>query len=65
VGILSSEEPICHTTRRLVRLAPEMVYAMHSSCIDGSMFLKYTDAISSKKSLHMAVKAIGTRVGNN
>ena len=27
-------------------LSPEMVYPMHGSCIDKSMFSKYTDALN-------------------
>jgi hypothetical protein len=49
VGIFGSEEPVRQTTRRLVKLAPEMVYPMHGSCFDGSMFPKYADAIFKNK----------------
>jgi flavorubredoxin len=45
VGIFANEEPVRRTTRRLVELHPEMVYPMHGSCIDKSMFSKYTDAL--------------------
>ncbi len=45
VGIFSSEEPVRQTTRRLVKLAPNMIYPMHGSCFDSSLFPKYTDAI--------------------
>ena len=44
-GIFASEEPVRRTTKRLMALSPEMVYPMHGSCIDRSMFSKYTDAI--------------------
>jgi len=44
-GIFASEEPVRRTTKRLMDLSPEMVYPMHGSCIDRSMFSKYTDAI--------------------
>jgi flavorubredoxin len=45
IGIFSSEKPVRQTTRRLVKLDPEIVYPMHGSCIDKSVFSKYTDAI--------------------
>jgi flavorubredoxin len=44
-GIFASEEPVRQTTKRLVNLSPNMVFPMHGSCIDGSAFPKYTDAI--------------------
>jgi flavorubredoxin len=44
-GIFGSEEPVRQTTKRLVNLSPKMVYPMHGSCIDSSIFPKYTDAI--------------------
>jgi flavorubredoxin len=46
VGIFSSEIPVRRTTKRLIDLSPEMVYPMHGSCIDKSMFPKYTDALN-------------------
>jgi flavorubredoxin len=45
VGIFANEGPVRKTTRHLVELHPEMVYPMHGSCIDKSMFSKYTDAL--------------------
>ena len=45
VGIFASEKPVRLTTERLVKLSPKMVFPMHGSCIDNSMFSKYTDAI--------------------
>ena len=45
VGIFASENPMRQTTKRLARLYPNMVFPMHGSCIDSSMFGKYTDAI--------------------
>jgi flavorubredoxin len=45
VGIFASEGPVRMTTERLVRLSPNMTFPMHGSCIDSSMFSKYTDAI--------------------
>jgi len=46
-GIFASEEPVRQTTRRLVNLYPKIIFPMHGSCIDGSTFPKYTDAIMS------------------
>ena len=45
VGIFASEKPVRETTRRLAGLQPKVVFPMHGSCIDSSMFGKYTDAI--------------------
>jgi flavorubredoxin len=45
VGIFASEAPVRRTTKRLIDLSPKMVFPMHGSCIDDSMFLKYTEAI--------------------
>ncbi len=45
VGIFASENPVRERTRRLAGLHPKMVFPMHGSCIDSSMFGKYTDAI--------------------
>ena len=44
-GIFASEEPVRHYTRRLMDLAPNMIYPMHGSCIENSTFPKYTEAI--------------------
>jgi flavorubredoxin len=44
-GIFASEEPVRQTTKRLVHMSPKMVYPMHGSCMDSSIFSKYTDAI--------------------
>jgi flavorubredoxin len=44
-GIFASEGPVRRTTKRLIDLSPTMVYPMHGSCIDNSMFSKYTDTI--------------------
>jgi flavorubredoxin len=44
-GIFASEEPVRRTTRRIIDLSPIMVYPMHGSCIDNSIFSRYTDAI--------------------
>ncbi|MDQ2684898.1 MAG: hypothetical protein M3Y25_03520 [Thermoproteota archaeon] len=45
VGIFATEAPVRQTTMRLAGLNPNMVYPMHGSCIDSSMFGKYIDAI--------------------
>ncbi|HKX82216.1 MAG TPA: FprA family A-type flavoprotein [Nitrososphaera sp.] len=45
IGIFASETPVRHTVKRLARLEPQMVFPMHGSCIDGSMFTKYADAL--------------------
>jgi flavorubredoxin len=45
IGIFGSEEPVRQTTRRIVKLEPKMVFPMHGSCLDSSMFSKYTDAV--------------------
>jgi hypothetical protein len=42
---LLSEKPVRDTTKRLVELSPHMIYSMHGSCIDKSLFSKYTEAI--------------------
>jgi flavorubredoxin len=44
-GIFASEEPVRQTTKRLLNMSPKMVYPMHGSCMDSSIFSKYTDAI--------------------
>ena len=49
VGIFASEEPVRRTTKRLINLSPKMVFPMHGSCIDNSMFSKYTEAIMNNK----------------
>jgi len=43
-GIFASEGPVRKTTERLVKLLPNMIFPMHGSCIDDSMFSKYTEA---------------------
>jgi flavorubredoxin len=48
-GIFASEEPVRQTTKRLVDLSPKIVFPMHGSCIDNSIFKKYTDAIMNNK----------------
>ncbi len=44
-GIFASEKPVRDTTKKLEDISPNMVYPMHGSCIDKSLFPKYTDAI--------------------
>jgi len=44
-GIFANEAPVRKTTERLQNLSPKMVFPMHGSCIDGSVFSKYTDTI--------------------
>jgi flavorubredoxin len=44
-GIFASEKPVRRTTKRILGLSPKMVYPMHGSCIEDSMFAKYADAI--------------------
>lgn len=44
-GIFAGEKPVRDTTKRLVELSPNMVYPMHGSCIDKSIFSKYAEAI--------------------
>jgi flavorubredoxin len=45
VGIFSSENPVRQTTGRLAKLDPDMIYPMHGSCFDRSMFPNYANAI--------------------
>ena len=47
-GIFANEKPVRNTTKRLVELSPNMVYPMHGSCIDKSLFSKYSEAIMKK-----------------
>jgi hypothetical protein len=44
-GIFASEEPVRQTSKRLENLSPKMIFPMHGSCIDGSVFSKYIEAI--------------------
>jgi flavorubredoxin len=43
-GIFGSEVPVRNTVNRLPKIPPKMVYPMHGSCIDSSMFSTYADA---------------------
>jgi hypothetical protein len=40
-GIFASEKPIRDITQRLVDLSPNIIYPMHGSNIDKSLFPKY------------------------
>ena len=44
-GIFVTEKPVRDTTKRLDELSPNMVYPMHGSCIEKSLFSNYTEAI--------------------
>ena len=48
-GIFASEGPVRQVAKRLLNLSPNMIFPMHGSCIDGSVFPKYTDAIMNNK----------------
>lgn len=55
LGIFGSEEPVRQTTKRLVKLEPKTIFPMHGSCIDSSMFSKYTDAIMNNEFAYSGV----------
>jgi hypothetical protein len=44
-GIFASEKPVRQTAARLEKLNPEMVFPMHGSCIEKTMFPKYVRAL--------------------
>jgi hypothetical protein len=44
-GIFANEDPVRRTAKRLANLKPTMIYPMHGSCIDKSMFSAYFNAI--------------------
>ncbi|HXG07684.1 MAG TPA: hypothetical protein VNI77_10215 [Nitrososphaera sp.] len=44
-GIFASEQPVRQAVLRLAKLNPQMVYPMHGSCFDGSLFPKYAEAL--------------------
>ena len=44
-GIFATEKLVRNITKRLENLSPIMVYPMHGSCIERSMFPKYTEAL--------------------
>jgi len=49
IGIFGSEEPVRQATIRIMKLEPKMIFPMHGSCLDCSIFSKYTNAILNKK----------------
>jgi flavorubredoxin len=44
-GIFASETPVRQTASKLAKMDPDMVFPMHGSCIERSMFSKYVDAL--------------------
>lgn len=44
-GIFAAEGPVRNTVKRLRKLNPAMVYPMHGSPFDGTLFPKYADAL--------------------
>jgi flavorubredoxin len=44
-GIFASEEPVRKAAKRLEKLNPKMVYPMHGSVIDSSVFPSYIGAL--------------------
>jgi flavorubredoxin len=49
VGIFASEEPVKRTVQKLVKLEPKMIFPMHGSAFDSSIFPKYVDALMNEK----------------
>ena len=49
VGIFASERLVRRTIERFVKLNPRMVYPMHGSCFDSSVFPKYSESILNKE----------------
>jgi flavorubredoxin len=45
VGIFASETPVRQTAQRVLKMAPKMTFPMHGSCMDGSLFTCYTEAL--------------------
>ncbi len=45
IGIFASEQPVRKLLKKLGRLKPEMIYPMHGSCFDSSLFGAYSDAL--------------------
>jgi len=45
VGIFASEKPVRQSVKRVSKLRPEMVFPMHGSCFDSSLFEKYAAAL--------------------
>jgi flavorubredoxin len=48
-GIFASETLVRQTAQRLAKMKPEMVFPMHGSCIDKSVFAKYVDALEKEQ----------------
>jgi flavorubredoxin len=62
-GIFASEKPVRNTTKRLVDLSPNIVYPMHGSCIDKSLFSQYTEAIMKNDFAYSGI-LLGQKVEN-
>jgi hypothetical protein len=62
-GIFASKKPVRNTTKRLVDLSPNIIYPMHGSCIDKSLFSQYTKAIM-KNDLAYSGILLGQKVEN-
>jgi hypothetical protein len=62
VGIFGSEEPVRQTSKRLLKLSPDMVFPQHGSCIDKSMFSRYVDALM-KNSFAYSGMLLGQKLG--
>jgi len=43
--MIMSEKPVRITSKRLEKLSPKMIYPMHGSCVDDSIFSNYVDSI--------------------
>jgi hypothetical protein len=63
-GIFADEKPVRSTTKRLVEVSPNMVYPMHGSCIDKSIFSKYTEAIIKNDFAYSGI-VLGQKLENN
>ena len=60
-GIFASEIPVRKTTQRLDELSPKMIFPMHGSCIDGSVFSKYVNSIMNNDFAYTGI-LLGQRV---
>jgi flavorubredoxin len=63
VGIFGSEQPVRNTTKRLINLSPNMVFPQHGSCIDRSMFSRYTGAIMNNNFAYSGM-LLGQKLGS-
>ena len=61
VGIFGSEGPVRQTTKRLLKLKPNLVFPMHSSCIDDTFLPKYAEALM-KNDFAYSGKLLGQQV---